>query len=233
MTIQKIALGALSILLTTGLGSAAADESSSSTQPSVSTAADGIAGQPSGPALDPKIAADVRDSVARQMFQRSDIKGGAFANIGFDEWSSDGVLIGFRLGIGTFFNNDVIKRVEPIYLTSRGEKIGHGFGDDEQVDRTVIAKAPPGYAVGAVAIGGGGGLDSVTLTFMRFNGTRLDPTDRCVTPRIGGNGGGQAQLDGDGTPIIGIRGRIDKNQNFLGLGVIFIKPTVMVVRTDQ
>jgi hypothetical protein len=233
MTMHKLALGVLSLVLIWGPRTALADNSSATTQPAVSAGGDNKGGQPSVPALDPTIAADVRDSVARQLFQRSDIKGGAFANLGFDEWSSDGVLIGFRLGIGTFFNNDVIKRVEPIYLTPRGEKIGHGFGDDDQVDRTVIAKAPPGYAVGAVAIGGGGGLDSMTLTFMRFNGTRLDPTDRCVTPRIGGNGGGQAQLDGDGTPIIGIRGRIDKNQSFLGLGLIFIKPTAMVVRTDQ
>ena len=214
------------------VGIAAADDEGG--QPSASVQAPATRpADAEGPTLDPAIAAAVRDSIARQLFQRSDVKGGAFANHGFDEWSSDGVLIGFRLGIGTFFNNDVIKRVEPIYLTPHGETIGRGFGSEDNVDRTVVAKAPPGYAVGAVNVRGGGGLDAVTVTFMRFNGTRLDPTDRCMTPMIGGNGGGESQLDGDGTPIIGIRVRIDKDQQFLGLGLIFIKPTAMVVRTDQ
>ena len=233
MTTCKFALGALSLFLVAGLPRAWADGSSPATQPSVSAAAPSSADQSTGPTLDPRIAADVRDSVARQAFQETDIKGGAFTVEGFDSCSSDGVLTGLRLGIGTFFNNDVIKRVDPIYLTPRGERIGRGFGDEDQVYRTVIAKAPPGFAVGAVSIGGGGGLDSIKITFMRFNGTRLDPTDRCVTPTIGMNATNLSQLDGDGTPIIGIRGRLSKDEHFLGMGLIFIKPTAMVVHNDQ
>jgi hypothetical protein len=228
MNTYKLALAALSLYLAAAPPRASADITPPATQPSVSTAK-----QPSGPTLDPKIAADVRNSVTHQLFQETEIKGGAFTVEGADSYSPDGVLIGFRLGIGTFFNNDVIKRVDPIYLTPRGAKLGRGFGDEDQTYRTVTAVAPPGFAVGALSIGGGGGLDSIKITFMRFNGTRLDPTDRCVTPTIGMDANNLSQLDGDGTPIIGIRGRLSKDEHFLGMGLIFIKPTAMVVHTDQ
>jgi hypothetical protein len=184
--------------------------------------------QPSGPTLDPAIAANVRDAVAGNTGQRSDIKGGAFGKHPYEDISPDGVLIGFRIGLGSFFSNVVIKRIEPIYLTPRGEELGSAFGNEDAVERTVVTKAPPGYAVGAVTIRGGGGLDAITVIFMRFNGTRIDPTDCRVTPRIGGSGGGASLLDGDGTPVIGICGRQDDNGEGLGLGLIFIKPTAMV-----
>ncbi len=228
MNTYKLALGALSLCFAAALPRAVADGTPPATQPSVSANT-----QTSGPTLDPKIAADVRNSVAHQLFQDSEIKGGAFTVEGADSYCPNGVLIGLRLGIDTFFNNDVIKRVDPIYLTPRGAKLGRGFGDEDQVYHTVTALAPPGYAVGAVSIGGGGGLDSIKITFMRFNGTRLDPTDRCVTPTIGMDANNLSQLDGDGTPIIGIRGRLSKDEHFLGMGLIFIKPTAMVVHNDQ
>jgi hypothetical protein len=60
---------------------------------------------------------------------------------------------------------------------------------------------------------------------MRFNGTRLDPTDIQVTPKVGGDGGGESNLNGDGTPVIGICGREDDKGEWLGIGLIFEKPT--------
>ena len=174
------------------------------------------------------IAAAVRSAVADQSFQRSDIKGGAFTKQPFEDVSRDGVLIGFRIGLGSFFNTEVVKYIQPIYLTPRGEVRGKGFGDHDEVERSVEAKAPRGFAVGAVNVVGGGGLDAMTITYMRFNGTRIDPTDTCVTPKIGGGKNGGGWLDGDGTPVIGICGRQDDKGEFLGLGLIFIKPTAMV-----
>jgi hypothetical protein len=75
----------------------------------------GPATQPSY-VLDETIAATVRDAVANQTFQRSDVKGGAFAKHEFEDASPDGVLIGFHFGIGLFFTTEVIKYVQPIYL---------------------------------------------------------------------------------------------------------------------
>src|SRR5580704_13482620 len=101
MNTYKLALGALSLCFAAGLPRASADGTPPATQPSVSANS-----QPAGPTLDPRIAADVRNSVAHQLFQDTEIKGGAFTVEGADSYCSDGVLIGFRLGIGTFFNND-------------------------------------------------------------------------------------------------------------------------------
>ena len=81
-------------------------------------------------------------------------------------------------------------------------------------------------------LAGGGGLDAITVTFMRFNGTRLDPTDACATQRIGGPGGGASLLNGDGTPIIGICGRVDDQRQWLGLGLIFLKPPATAISHD-
>jgi hypothetical protein len=177
-----------------------------------------------------KPTAMIRDASPDQTSQRSDVKGGAFGSHPFEDVSQDGVLVGFRIGIGSSFNQDVIKWIAPIYLTPRGEEVGNGLGNEDAIERKLVAKAPPGYAVGALHVRGGGGLDAITITYMRFDGTRLDPTDVRVTPRIGGSGGGEGGnlLDGDGTPIIGISGRQDDNGEGLGLGLIFVKPTVMV-----
>jgi len=203
-------------------GASTAALADATTQPSAQGASSQV--------LDPAIAAGVRDAVAAQSYQHSDIKGGAFTKYPFEDVSPDGVLIGFRIGLGYFFNTEVIKFIQPIYLTPRGEEFGQGFGDENEVERRVEAKAPSGFAVGAVDIRGGAGLGAMTITFMRFNGTRIDPTDIMVTPKIGVGKDGGGLLDGDGTPIIGIFGRQDEKGQFLGLGLIFVKPTAMVER---
>lgn len=175
-------------------------------------------------ALDGLLAGAVRTAVARQSFEQSRIAGGAFAKTPFAECAPDGVLIGLRLGIGKFFSSDVIKSVQPIYLTPRGEQLGQLRGFMEP--KVLEAKAPPGYAVGAVRVCGGGGLDSIVVTFMRIRGESLDPNDSETTVRIGGNGGGgPVTIGGDGTPIIGICGRIAEPQAYMGLGMIFMRPT--------
>jgi hypothetical protein len=180
------------------------------------------------PTLDPAIALAVRRAVAENTLQRSLVVGGAFTNRPLEDFSRDGVLVGFRIGLGLFFQNEVIKRVEPIYLTRAGEHFGRGVGDRGKVTRWVLTKAPPGYAVGALQLRGGGGLDGITVKYMQFNGTRLDPTETRSTARIGMPGGSEQWIDGDGTPIVGIVGRIDDKSDWLGLGVIFEKPTAMV-----
>jgi hypothetical protein len=209
-----VVFGAILSLMAVGVSVAGSGDAT--TQPS---------GQPSGPVLDPAIAAVVSQAVAGQTFQRSAVKGGAFAKLPFDDISNDGVLIGFRIGLGRFFDQDVIKYIAPIYLTPRGVEVGNGYGNLDEVERRAVAKAPPGYAVGAVKVRGGGGLDAITITYMRFNGTRLDPTDIQVTPKVGGDGGGESNLNGDGTPVIGICGREDDKGEWLGIGLIFEKPT--------
>ena len=181
----------------------------------------------SGPRLDPRIAATVRAANEHQTCEQSPIRGGAFAGVPFYETCPDGILIGFRIGL----SKEMITRIQAIYLTPAGETTGSIYGSQHNVSRVIVTKAPPDFAVGAVEVHGGGGLDALKVTYMRINGTRLDPTDTTSTPRIGGGGGGSSPLDGDGTPIVGICGATaEKNQQWLGLGVVFVKPLPAAVR---
>jgi hypothetical protein len=209
------------LLLATCVSPAAISLADATTQPSTTQPAP--ATKPSDHyALDPNMAASVRDAVARWDYTISNVQGGAFAHTPFREISQDGILIGFRVGIGKFFNNDTIKFIQPIYLTPKGEKRGHGYGGG-QYDLFDL-KAPKGYAVGCATIRGGGGLDAIKLTFMRIDDTDLDTGDICQTPQLGGNGGGEQEFNGNGMPAVGITGAFDAKAGWLGLGLIYLNP---------
>ncbi len=169
------------------------------------------------------LAMAIQRAINNNSYQCTPIQGGAFAKYPFQEVMQGGVLIGFRIGVKKFFDKDIISSIQAIYSTPSGEKLGKRYGAD--AERTVRIKAPPGYAVGAATIRGGGGLDAITLNFMRIKGTRLLPNDGCVTPRIGGPGGGEMYVGGDGTPIIGYCGRQDEEGKWLGIGLIFLSHT--------
>jgi hypothetical protein len=198
----------------------AESQSAVSTQPTSAPATT----KPAAPTLDRGLSQDVRRAIAEKSYACSAVHGGGFANYPFEDVSSDGVLIGFRIGLGKFFDNDTIKFIQPIFLTPRGERLGRPYG--KETNHMVVAKAPAGYAVGAARIGGGGGLDSLTLTYMRMTvGSRLNKRDAYVTPRIGGPAG-EVYIGGDGTPIIGVCGRVSEKRDWLGLGFVFIEDTL-------
>jgi hypothetical protein len=170
----------------------------------------------------PEIWITVGDSVARASYQSTKTVGGAFGKEPFQSMAPNmGLLVGLRLGMGTFMAGRVINYVQPIYLTPQGEVLGQGFG--RPTLEVEIVRAPSGYAIGAMDIQGGGGLDAVTVTFMRIRGRELDPHDTYVTPHIGGTGGGSATLNGGGSPVIGICGSADNQSGYIGLGLIFSK----------
>lgn len=180
--------------------------------------------------LDAAFSATITKAITDRTFELSEVKGGAFGKQPFQDHCPNGVLIGFRIGLGRFFQNPVVKYIQPIYLTPDGEEAGPGFGSNSKLKDIFVTIAPPGYAVGGLEIRGGGGLDAVKVTYMAFNGTRLDPSQRMVSEQFGGAGGHASILDGNGTPIIGIHGVIDDKKDFLGLGVIFSKHTARVTR---
>jgi hypothetical protein len=83
----------------------------------------------------------------------------------------------------------------------------------------VVAK--PGYAVGAITCKTGLGIDGLSVIFMKISGTRLDPTDSYQSQWIGGQGGGPpTKYGGDGTPVIGIIGKKNRNRELTGLGLM-------------
>lgn len=152
------------------------------------------------------------------------ILGGAFDPQFKDEPPEGSLLVGLELGMGKFFDKDVIKAVRPIYRDAKEKEVmGKQYGT--KLTRVVTVKAKAGYAVGGAEVRAGLGIDAVTVTFMRLKGDRLDPDDSYKSEFIGGMGGSPTVLGGDGTPVIGIIGKSNKD-DCTGIGLLLKKKGV-------
>jgi hypothetical protein len=160
-------------------------------------------------------------AIRNKSYADSQMCGGAFAHVEVEDVPSNGaLLVGLRVGRDTFGNNPTVGYYQAIYLTRDGETLGQPVGTLK--GDPVILKARPGYAVGAIVARGGGGMDALTVTFMKIDGARLDPSTAYTSETVGGNGGGETDYDGKGTPIIGIHGKQDVK--WPGFGVVFLAP---------
>jgi hypothetical protein len=162
-----------------------------------------------------------RAALRQHTAMATEVAGGAFGKTTYQELPAAGaLLIGFRFGIGKFVGNDTVTQVQAIYETPEGVVLGESRGNE--VGGCVEVRARNGYAVGALTVRGGGGLDAVTVTFMKIVGNGLDPSQSYTSNHIGGSGGGETIIDGGGTPIIGIVGKVDSDGHAAGLGAIFL-----------
>ena len=87
-------------------------------------------------------------------------------------------------------------------------------------------KAPPGYAVGSVVWGGSTFCEYVDLTYMKIGDRELLAGDAYKANRVGSQKGNidvATSFSGDGTPVIGITGRLDTTR--LAFGLIFLSDT--------
>jgi hypothetical protein len=135
-----------------------------------------------------------------------------------DQAPPGGVLIGFDVGLAEAFGVELVRAIQPRYLTPQGEVKGRKFGTDFR--KTVSVKAKPGYAVGGLNIKAGLVVNGFSVRFMRNKGDALDPADAYSSEWIGDQTGGNGPipLGGDGAPIIGIIGRRNAREcNGLGL----------------
>src|SRR5262249_28856032 len=74
--------------------------------------------------------------------------------------------------------------------------------------RTVQVKARPGYAVGGLTGRAGLLLNGMSLTFMRINGSQLNPDDHYQSDWIGDRkGGSEASIASQGMLVVGIHGK--------------------------
>ncbi|MBN9121576.1 MAG: hypothetical protein J0I06_20915 [Planctomycetes bacterium] len=151
------------------------------------------------------------------------IAGGGFDPEFRDGPDAGGLLVGLEVGLGKFFNNDVIRAVRPIFREGGKEVLGEQRGTE--LNRVVRVVAKPGYAVGAITTKSGLGLDGFSVTFMKVaEGGKLDPKDSYESEWIGGmGGGGPTKHGGDGTPVIGIVGKANK-KDLTGLGLLLKEP---------
>lgn len=146
---------------------------------------------------------------------------GSFGDPEFREEAPSGeLLIGFYLAPGGGANGNGISSLQPIYLGQGKdgkdkELYGSARGTPKKTNVKLLAK--PGYAVGAVTIKNAIWLDGLSITFMKIDGDRLDPTDSYESPWNGNSGGETFTLTGNGLPVVGIIGRQGRNVTALGL----------------
>jgi hypothetical protein len=150
----------------------------------------------------------VRTAIRNKSYETHRPMGGAFGDKDYSEVLPDcGVLIGFNYTLKPIFDKELIDCFQPIYLTAAGEKLGAAYGNFKAAKKLTV-KAKAGYAIGRMAIRGGGLLGGVNVVFMRMNGPNLNPNDTYETGWIGHKDQPNAPFLGDGRPIIGIHGKL-------------------------
>lgn len=123
------------------------------------------------------------------------------------------LLIGLDVSIGTF---NKISGIRPIFLSQKGQVPGPIVGEASTKGARLLAKK--GYAIGAIIVKGGIGIDGVSVTFMRIEENGLNPQDAYDTPAFGNSSGGTV-LGGDGAPLVGLIGHRDP-RSVSALGVV-------------
>jgi hypothetical protein len=144
------------------------------------------------------------------------------------------VLVGFDVGIGKFGDIETVYALRAVYLTAQGEISGQDHGlfygqrkvnkriHKTRVLRRVRVVARPGYAVGGMTLRSGLNINGLSLTYMRVTGGWLDPAQSYTSEWVGDRtGGGEAQIDGIGAPVVGIHGSQDV-EHVMSLGLIYM-----------
>lgn len=155
---------------------------------------------------------------------------GAFDPVFRDYGPEGAFLVGFELGLGKFFDNDVISAARPIYRSKTGETLGTAHGSSKD---TKTLKAKEGYAVGTVTVRSGLTIDGLSLTFMKISGNKLDPKDSYESEWVGSPKQFERKLGGTGAPFIGITGKANvQSKNLTGLGLILDLPEAIEARKN-
>lgn len=133
-----------------------------------------------------------------------------------------GLLTGFEVTYGNFGGNPTVTTVRPIFSTMAGRLLGATHGNPGE--GVIRVEAKPGYAVGAVTIKAGAGVDGMSLTFMQIRDNKLNPKQAYESQWLGGLGGeAKMTLTANGEPIVGIVGRTAEGAStFNGLGLVTI-----------
>jgi serine/threonine protein kinase len=160
----------------------------------------------------------IRKALADKQTRRWGTVGGSFVQETFEEIPAQGgLLIGFYY---TTRQDRYPGFVQPIFLTEAGEVKGRAYDTPQSGAEVQVVKAKKGYAVGAIYTRGGGGFDAFKPVFMKINETGLDPKDQYEGTYVGGNGGSPGTFGGDGQFIVGIHGKIGRNDKMEALSLV-------------
>jgi clan AA aspartic protease (TIGR02281 family) len=146
---------------------------------------------------------------------RTDTVGGAGGGEFEQVASKGGILVGINCTVGNWAGHKVINSVTPVFAMGTEKSVGQIRGQSTSSSVSAIAK--PGYAVGGIVARSGNRLDGFKIIFMRRKGNQLDPADSYDSDWMGGTGGGETRIGGDGKRVIGIFGRAGAEMDALGL----------------
>jgi hypothetical protein len=196
-----------------------------------------LAAGPAGAADEDAIFTAARAAIADKRLRQSQVLGFHDRNQTFSEVPAQGaLLVGFDCGVGAFGNIETVYALRAIYRTAKGKVClnDHGLFEDQplgagrvlrsKVLRRVRILARPGYAVGSITVRSGLNINGLSVTFMRIDGTRLNPQKCYESPWVGDRtGGGERFQAGYGAPVVGVFGSEDEVQ-VKSLGLWFMKP---------
>jgi hypothetical protein len=125
-----------------------------------------------------------------------------------DQAPPGGWLVGLEVSTGRADDFDVVIAIRPMYQTQDRPSDGHNHGFPAKPLVRLVAKQ--GYAVGAITVKSGRYINGLSVTFMKVTAEgQLNPKDSYESVWVGGIGGGEKVTLGDGTPVVGIAGRME------------------------
>jgi hypothetical protein len=167
---------------------------------------------------------DLAEAAAQgEKWTKTELLGGGSKEF-YDIPKPGALLIGFEVGVGRWNKQEVIHSLRALFqfrdkLRRNVQRRSVLWGKEQE--KVVTLKAKPGYAVGKVTLRAGLGIDAIKVTFMAIDGQKLNPIDSYDSDWIGGKGGNERSIGGDGTPVIGIYGRAHERDGVTnGLGLI-------------
>ena len=155
--------------------------------------------------LDANVVAYIAAAIKNNKTRQTELVGGGgeapFRNL----WAQGSIMVGFDIAYAGSGEQMSIAAIREVLWSTTGKTISAWHGDPN--NRTVLhIGAKPGYAVGAVKVSADSNIDGLTVVFMKFNGTQLDPRDSYESDYYGGAGGRESTIAGDGSLIVGIYG---------------------------
>lgn len=159
----------------------------------------------------------VRTTLREKSYDKLEAMGGAFSSKDFNEIPIEpSILIGFNYTLRRFGDKDLIDHFQAIYLTANGEKLGPAYGNFKAGKKLTI-KAKAGYAIGKIAIRGGGLLGGMNIVFMKIEGSQLKADDNYQSGWIGHKDSPDSPFLGDGRLIVGLHGRLQADREGGGI----------------
>jgi hypothetical protein len=156
---------------------------------------------------------------AEELAGETEVLGGGMDLMGRDVAPKEGLLVGLKVGLGRAFGSEVIQAIRPIYRVGEKESLGKQCGVPQT--RVLTEKAKPGYGVGAITVKAGLIADGFSVTYMRIDGDRLDPSDSYESDWLGGTGGAAPKrLGGDGRWVLGVVAKLSNNR-CTGIGLLY------------